>query len=155
VLARYLLEPLGPGGDRQYLTGVIDLETDSAVAEPTSTASKDAVLVVDATFLQRPEIRDLWDERIWIDTSLRIARHRGVERDAGMLGGREAADRLFAVRYHGAAQIYINAVAPAKRATVVLGTSDQNTRGWVFATILRDSHRRWPLLGARARQARR
>ena len=80
-----------------------------------------AVFVVDGTFLQRPDIRDLWDERVWVDTPLKVARRRGVERDGDALGGPEAAERLFAKRYHAAAQIYIDAVAPAERATVVFG----------------------------------
>jgi uridine kinase len=119
ALARELLEPLGPAGNRRYRTSVIDLATDSATEEPARAAPDDAVLVVDGTFLQRPEIRDLWDDRIWVDTPLPIARQRGVERDADLLGGREAAERLFAKRYHAAAQIYIDAVAPAECATVV------------------------------------
>jgi uridine kinase len=124
ALARELLKPLGPGGSRRYRASVIDLETDIATAEPARTAPEDAVLIVDGTFLQRPEIRDLWDERIWVDTPLEVARRRGVERDADALGGREAAERLFANRYHAAAQIYIDAVEPAERATVVFGNDD-------------------------------
>jgi uridine kinase len=121
ALARDLLEPLGPEGNRRYRTSVIDLNTDTATAEPARTAPEDAILVVDGTFLQRPEIRDLWDECIWVNTPLQIARRRGVERDADLLGGSEAAERLFSKRYHAAAQIYINAVAPAERASVVFG----------------------------------
>lgn len=121
ALARCLLEPLGPGGDRRYRTSVIDLDTDTATTEQPGTAAHNAVLVVDGTFLQRPEIHDLWDERIWVDTPLEIARRRGVDRDADLLGGPGAAERLFVKRYHAAAQMYIDAVAPADRATVVFG----------------------------------
>jgi uridine kinase len=133
ALARELLEPLGPTGDRHYRTSVIDLETDTATAEPAKTAPKDAVLLVDGTFLQRPEIRELWDVRVWVSTPLRIARQRGIERDADLLGGSEAAERLFAKRYHGAARIYINAVAPAQRATVVFGNDDHERAQLQFA----------------------
>jgi uridine kinase len=121
ALARCLLEPLGRAGDRRYRTSVIDLETDTATAEPVRMAPEDAVLVVDGTFLQRPEILDLWDERIWVDTPLKVARRRGVDRDGALLGGAEAAECLFVKRYHAAAQLYIDAVAPAGRATVVFG----------------------------------
>ena len=34
ALARELLEPLGPAGNRRYRTSVIDLGTDTATAEP-------------------------------------------------------------------------------------------------------------------------
>jgi uridine kinase len=134
ALARELLEPLGPTGSRRYRTSVIDLATDTATEEPARTAPGDAVLVVDGTFLQRSEIRDLWDERIWVDTPLPIARQRGVERDADLLGGPEAAERLFAKRYHAAARIYIEAVAPAECATVVFGNEQPDRAQLRFAT---------------------
>jgi uridine kinase len=123
ALARELLEPLGPAGNRRYRTAVIDLETDTAIAEPARTAPDDAVLIVDGTFLQRPEISDLWDERVWVDTPVHLARQRGVERDAELLGGSEAAERLFAERYHAAAQIYSEAVAPRDSASVIFGNA--------------------------------
>jgi uridine kinase len=91
------------------------------------------VLVVDGTFLQCPEIRDLWDERVWVDTPVQIARQRGVARDADLLGGSEAAERLFTKRYHAAAQIYIDAVTPVQRATVVFGNHDRERAELQFA----------------------
>jgi uridine kinase len=133
ALARELLEPLGPSGDRQYRTSVIDLNADIATADPVRSAPEDAVLVVDGTFLQRPEIRDLWDERVWVDTPVQIARQRGVARDADLLGGSEAAERLFTKRYHAAAQIYIDAVTPVQRATVVFGNHDRERAELQFA----------------------
>ena len=123
ALARELLEPLGPAGNRRYRSAVIDLETDTALAEPARSAPEDAVLIVDGTFLQRPEISDLWDERVWVDTPLKVARQRGVERDAELLGGSQAAERLFAKRYHAAAKIYLDTVAPRDRATVIFGNA--------------------------------
>lgn len=124
ALAQHLLKPLGPEGNRRYRTSVIDLHTDLATPDSRRTAPDDAVLLVDGTFLQRPEIRNLWDERIWVDTAPEIARRRGVERDAVALGGKQAAERLFAKRYHAAAQIYIDAVAPAQCATVIFSNGD-------------------------------
>jgi uridine kinase len=134
ALARELLRPLGPCGDGQYRTRVIDLETDTAMAEPLQTAAPGAVLVVDGTFLQRPEIRDLWDERVWVDTPLQTARRRGVDRDGDLLGGTDAAERLFRKRYHAAAQIYIDTVAPAQCATVVFGNQDRERGQLRFLT---------------------
>ena len=134
ALAREVLEPLGPAGDRRYRTSVIDLHTDTATAEPPQTAPADAVLVVDGTFLQRPEVRDLWDERVWVDTPLPLARERGVARDAEQLGGRDAAQRLFVQRYHAAARLYIDAVAPAERATVIFGNDARDRADLQFMT---------------------
>jgi uridine kinase len=137
ALARCLLEPLGPSGDRGYRTSVIDLDTDTATTEQPGTAPDNAVLVVNGTFLQRPEIHDLWDERIWVDTPLEIARRRGVDRDADLLGGPRAAERLLVKRYHAAARIYIDAVTPADRATVVFGNEHSGQAQLRFADRVR------------------
>jgi uridine kinase len=133
ALVRELLEPLGPTGDRRYRTSVIALETDTPTAEPLKTAPEAAVLVVDGTFLQRPEVGDLWDERVWVKTPLEIARQRGIDRDAGLLGGPQAAERLFTKRYHAAAQIYLDAVDPAKRSTVIFENQDHERAQLHFA----------------------
>jgi hypothetical protein len=101
-----LLEPLGPAGSRRYCTSVIDLGTDTATAEPVRTAPEVAVLVVDGTFLQRPEIRDLWDERVWVDTPLQIARRCGTRRRPARRtrGGRAPVCRAVSRRGSGSAR---------------------------------------------------
>ena len=82
AFARLVLMPLGPGGDRRYHRRVIDLASDTPVSNDIAIAAPDAVVLVDGSFLQRPEIIELWDCRIYADTSLAVARQRGVARDA-------------------------------------------------------------------------
>jgi uridine kinase len=84
------------------------------------------VLIVDGTFLQSPELIEHWDERIWVNTSFRVARDRGSVRDAQMLGGQRNAERLFDLRYHEACRLYVDAVRPADRATAVFENDDLN-----------------------------
>jgi uridine kinase len=123
TFARTVLVPLGPGGDRAYRTRIIDLASDTPLEEPTTIAPADAVLVVDGSFLQR-DLAHLWDEVVFADTSLAVARDRGTRRDADAFGGIEAAVQAYDNRYHAASRTYVAEVDPATRATVVVGNDD-------------------------------
>lgn len=124
AFAEHVLIPLGPSGDRRYRARIRDLATDEPVEEPPLEAPADSVVVVDGSFLQRPELFEHWDHRIFVDTSLAVARARGLARDAEQLGGRAEAERLYGVRYHAAARIYFEAVQPRERATLVVHNDD-------------------------------
>jgi uridine kinase len=129
ALAELVLIPLGPGGDRRYRVRVIDLASDAEIGEPPVEAPADAVVIVDGSFLQRPELAGLWDHRIFIDTDLAVARHRGTVRDAQALGGLARAEHMYDVRYHAACRRYLAAVDPAARATLIVENTDlQNPR---------------------------
>jgi uridine kinase len=64
-----LLDPLGPNGNRLYRTASFDLDNDRPIEQTPQLAPADAVLIVDGTFLQRPELRDGWDVTIFVATS--------------------------------------------------------------------------------------
>jgi uridine kinase len=120
----FLLAPLGPEGNRLYRTQSFDLENDISVEQEPQLAPDDAVLIVDGTFLQRPELRDSWDVMIFVKTSDLVSEGRGVSRDAGRLGGEDAARQLYATRYHPAFDLYERLCAPEKNADVVLINED-------------------------------
>lgn len=119
-----LLTPLGPGGDRLYRTSSFDLETDAPVEQAPQLADADAMVLVDGTFLQRPELRDGWDLVIFVKTSERAAEARGVQRDRALLGGEAAARRLYAQRYGPAYDLYVAACAPEATADVLIVNED-------------------------------
>lgn len=119
-----LLAPLGPSGDRLYRTASFDLENDRPIEQPPRQASADAVLIVDGTFLQRPELRAGWDLAIFVDTAEHIAERRGIGRDAPLLGGEDAARRLYAERYRPAFDLYDRLCAPKSIADVVVHNDD-------------------------------
>jgi uridine kinase len=123
-LAEQVLIPLGPDGSRRYRTSIIDLASDQPVVQEPVEAAADALLIVDGTFLQRPEIVDLWDHRIFVDARLSVARERGTRRDAAQLGGLAKAEQLYDSRYHAAARLYLAAVDPGHRATLVIDNND-------------------------------
>lgn len=119
-----LLSPLGPGGDLRYRTASFDLDNDQPIEQEPQVASADAILIVDGTFLQRPELRDGWDLAIFVETTEQVSEQRGIDRDAGRLGGADATRELYAVRYKPAFDIYETMCAPTSIADAILDNDD-------------------------------
>lgn len=119
ALAERVLRTLGPGGDRVIATTVHDLATDAVIDDRVKTVEADAVMVFAATFIQRGDLRDLWDEVIWVDTDEPTATARGVARDAEAMGGESAAAAAYAARYQAACRIYVEEERPRERASII------------------------------------
>ncbi len=116
--------PLGPDGDRHYRTGVLDLASDQPVSAPALTAPANAVVFIDGTFLLRPELAAHWDAAVFVDTNFTVARARAALRDAALFGGPAAVEQAYDRRYHPACRLYLEAVQPQQRATVVFSNDD-------------------------------
>jgi uridine kinase len=123
ALADLVLMPLGPGGDRRFAPAIIDVDLDEPVDERAE-APSNAILIVDGSFLQRPEVAGLFDEVIFVDTGFELARERGSRRDAARFGGLAEARRLLEVRYHGASRLYLGDVDARAAATIVVTNDD-------------------------------
>lgn len=74
-------------------------------------------LVADGVFLQRPELDDLWDLRIWLDTSFEDALQRALVRDAELFDDVRA---RYQRRYFPGQRLYISEVDPRSRADIVV-----------------------------------
>lgn len=118
-----VLEPLGPGGSRRFATTVHDLASD-AVEREWAEAPTDAVVVFDATFLQRGGLRSHWDEVVYLDAPETVAQGRGIERDAAALGGAAAARAAYEARYTAAYRLYVEEERPAERASILIDHAD-------------------------------
>jgi len=129
AIASLLLAPLGPHGNRLYRTASFDLERDQAIAQEPLRAAEDAVLIVDGTFLQRPELRDGFDLTIFVKTSAHVAEQRAVQRDAAPSGDAESVRQLYAQRYAGAFDLYDELCAPEDIADVVIDNDDLERPG--------------------------
>jgi len=119
-----LLNPLGPNGDRLYRTQTFDLENDLPIEQIPLLSPADAILLVDGTFLQRPELRDGWDIVIFVKTTERTSELRGIGRDADRLGGQDASHRLYVERYLPAFDLYERLCAPERNADILLVNED-------------------------------
>lgn len=118
-----VLVPLGPGGSFRFATKVHDLATD-AVEHEEADAPIDAVVLFDATFVQRGGLRTHWDEVVYLDVPEAVAQDRGVRRDAAALGGADAARAAYEARYTAAYRIYLDEEQPAERASIVVDHTD-------------------------------
>lgn len=111
-----VLVPLGSPADCSYVEQVFDLEADAPVDVRPTKVDPGTIVILDASFLLRPEIRDFFDYRIFVQTSFQEAQSRGVERDATSLGGASEAERLYQKRYHTAQRIYFMEARPLRYA---------------------------------------
>ena len=124
ALRRALLDPLGPGGSGLYRTGMFDLDNDRPAEAPLTPARADAILIVEGTFLQRPEFDGAWDVVVFLDIDPELSLARGLSRDSAALGGPEAAAELYRERYLPAWAMYAAACRPRERADVVIDHRD-------------------------------
>ena len=119
-----LLAPLGPDGDGWYRTASFDLHNDLPIEQNPQFAPADAILIVDGTFLQRPELRGGWDLAIFVETSEHVSEQRGIDRDAVHLGGAEMTRQLYADRYRPAFDLYQHSCAPASAADAIFNNDN-------------------------------
>jgi uridine kinase len=129
---RYLLAPLGPNGDRRYRTATFDLSLDRPVDQTPIVAGIDDILIVDGTFLQRPELRDSWDVIIFLEVAEETAISRGAKRDAQLFGDEKAAEEMQRSRYQAAFKIYEEKCEPLRCADIVIDN------GQLEALVLRN-----------------
>lgn len=119
-----LLDPLGPDGDGWYRTASFDLHNDLPIEQEPQFASAGAILIVDGTFLQRPELREGWDIAVFVETSEQVSEQRGIDRDTVLLGGGEATRQLYANRYRPAFDLYERLSAPASAADAIFNNDE-------------------------------
>ena len=119
-----LLIPLGPGGDRRYATGIMEPSAQRALESPIEVAAEDAVLLADGAFLQRPELDDYWDLRVYVDVSFDVVLRRGIERDQQWMTSAAAAEQRYLSKYIPGERLYVDQLNPRDRAQVVVGNED-------------------------------
>ncbi len=130
TLCRVLLDPLGPDGDWRYQPAVYDLDTDTALSPPVTTAPADAVLLLDGVFLLRPELIDRWDLSIFVSAAFEQALDRARIRDLARLGSAAEVERRFRTRYIPAQRLYFAEARPADHADIVVHNDEPRHPAW-------------------------
>lgn len=129
ALNRVLLDPLGPDGDRRFQSAVYDRTTDATLCAPVTAASSHAVLIFDGVFLQRTELANRWDLRIFVSTDFERTIDRALIREHGVLPDADI-ERRWRERYIPSQQHYFATARPADHADVVVHNDDLQRPAW-------------------------
>ncbi|MCC2033774.1 uridine kinase [Microbacterium allomyrinae] len=124
TLRRVLVDPFRDGAQTAGSTGfqlaAFDLARDAQVESQWVTASRDAVLVLDGIFLNRPELRGLWDWSVWLDVPFDVAYARMALRD----GCDPDPDAASNARYRKGQDLYLRDARPQEAASAIVDNTD-------------------------------
>jgi uridine kinase len=111
-----VIVPLGAGGDGRYRSASHDLESDRLIDPPELAASEPSVVVVDGLFLQRAELRGVWDAVVFLDVEFAESVGRMARRDGSDPHPAAASNR----RYVEGQQIYFRECDPQGNADILV-----------------------------------
>jgi uridine kinase len=113
LFRRVLVDPFQMNGSTGFQLAGFDERRDQPLESRWVTGPADAILVVDGSYLLRPELRGLWNIAIWLDADGPVRDDRILERD-----GIEPASAR-AARYAGAYKLY-KKTKPRDAASIVI-----------------------------------
>ena len=117
VFRRVLIEPFRMNGSTGFVTRAWDEHRDRQIEPKWLSGPVDATLIVDGSYLLRPELRDLWNASVWLDADAAVREQRMLARD-DIEPGTERAER-----YAGAYELY-EKTKPRDAATIVVDNTD-------------------------------
>lgn len=112
---RVLVEPFRIGRIGSFVLAAFDVKRDAPIEPKWTSGPDDAMLIVDGIFLNRPELRGLWNFSIWLNVSPGIAAARMLERDG---------EPTTPERYSGGQAIYLAEANPSATATAIIDNDD-------------------------------
>lgn len=119
-LCAWLLDPLGPDGNRRYRTAAFDHRSDRPVVAPEQRAPEGAILLLDGIFLHRPLLRHHWDLSLFLHVDVARSVARCAARDGSDPDPAAAANR----RYVEGQRLYLTTCEPWRLATLVVDNND-------------------------------
>jgi uridine kinase len=121
---RMLTEPFRTGWIGSFNLKAFDLRRDLPIQPVWSSGPKDAILVVDGIFLNRPELHGIWNYSIWLEVDPEVTTARTLERD-GVSENPE--------RYSGGQALYLKEAKPRELANAIIDNNDYDHPKRVFA----------------------
>lgn len=115
LFRRVLIEPFRMGGSTGFVTAAFDHERNTQIEMDWKTGPRDATLIVDGIFLNRPELRALWNYSVWLEVD------------------RATADEAVPARSEDARALYLGEASPRTRATAIVDNSDVERPRRIFA----------------------
>ena len=127
VFRRVLIEPFRLGGSTAFVTEAFDYVRDAPVEPKWRTGPADLFLIVDGVFLNRPELRGVWNYSIWVEADATVRAERMLLRD-GIAPDSDAAER-----YRGAQELYERDAHPREAAIAIIDNTDPDHPRRVYA----------------------
>lgn len=124
LFRRVLVEPFRIGHIGSFVLAGFDLKRDAPIEPKWTTGPEDAILIVDGIFLNRPELRGLWNYSVWLDVDADVADERMRLRD----GGAEETPR-----YVEGQALYLAEAKPREAANAIFDNNDYDHPRRVFA----------------------
>ena len=121
---RVLVEPFRLGSIGSFVLAAFDVARDAQIQPKWTTAPDDALLIIDGIFLNRPELRGIWNYSIWLDVDPEIAAARMRERDG---------EPTNPSRYTGGQALYLDDSTPRAQATAIIDNNDFEHPRRIFA----------------------
>jgi uridine kinase len=121
---RILVEPFRIGHIGSFVLAAFDVRSDAQIEPKWTTAPDDAILIVDGLFLNRPELRGLWNYSIWLQVDAEVAAARMLQRDG---------EPTNADRYTGGQALYLKDANPSAQATALIDNNDFDHPRRIFA----------------------
>ena len=126
---RMLTEPFRTGWIGSFNLRAFDLKRDVPFQPVWSSGPEDAILVVDGIFLNRPELRGIWNYSIWLEVDPQIALARVKARDAQEFEH----DIANPERYSGGQELYLSEARPIEAASAIIDNNDYEHPKRIFA----------------------
>jgi uridine kinase len=126
---RMLAEPFRTGWIGSFNLRAFDLKRDVPFQPVWSSGPEDALLIVDGIFLNRPELRGIWNYSIWLEVDPEIALARVKARDAEEFEH----DIANPERYSGGQALYLAEAKPIEAATAIIDNNDYENPKRIFA----------------------
>jgi uridine kinase len=120
ALKRYLLDPLSPGGSRQYRRAFFDHVRDGVVPANDLEALPSSILLIDGIFLHRPELLAYWDASVFLRTAFVVSVARCAARDGSSPDPAAPSNQ----RYVEGQRLYLKCCQPETKATFVIDYND-------------------------------
>lgn len=127
VFRRVLIEPFRLGGSTAFVTAAYDRVREVQLEPKWRTGPDDVFLIVDGGFLDRPELRGVWNHTIWLDADAEVRDARLLARE-GIAPGSD-----LAARYTGADELYERDAHPRQAAVAIIDNTDPDHPRRVFA----------------------
>jgi uridine kinase len=138
VLQRVLLDPFRATSGTGFVLAAFDANRDAPFQSKWTTASPDALLIIDGLFLNRKQLAGFWNYSVWLESSRETADAAVVEGETGArqtVGGEPPAGELSeeAQRDRGADALYWVDAEPRGVATAIIDNNDPEHPRRIFA----------------------